>query len=107
MSTLTPLRKEQSQTQSPATLLPRPPRSVEDTGLSLAYIADLIVRALYIVGETTGQDLVKLLHLPYENALEPAIAYMRREQMTEIKGTGGLGEMSYRYQATTRGLERA
>jgi hypothetical protein len=107
MTTLTPLRNEHTQPLSPAGLLPSRPRSVEDTGLSLSYIADLIVRALYIVGEMTGQDLVKLLHLPYENVLEPAIAYLRREQMAEIKGTGGLGEMSYRYQATTRGLERA
>ena len=107
MSTLTPLRNEQTQPLSPAGLLPSRPRSVEDTGLSLAYIADLIIRGLYIVGEMTGQDLVKLLHLPYENVLEPAITYLRREQMCEIKGSGGIGEKAYRYQPTMKGIERA
>jgi predicted ATPase with chaperone activity len=87
--------------------LPPRPRSLEDTGLSLSYVSDLVIRALYIVGEMTGQAIVELLHLPYENVLDQAIAYLRREQMCEVKGTGGIGEKAYRYQATARGIERA
>jgi energy-coupling factor transporter ATP-binding protein EcfA2 len=67
----------------------------------------MVIRALYIVGEMTGQDLVELLLLPYENVIDQAIAYLRREQMAEIKGTGGIGEKSYRYQSTSKGLSRA
>ncbi|MEM8530194.1 MAG: ATP-binding protein [Chloroflexota bacterium] len=89
------------------TPLPPRPKSINETGLTLAYISDLVLRGLYIVGEMTGQDLVNLLHLPYENVIDEAISYLRREQMCEIKGTGGLGEKSYRYQATKKGLERA
>ena len=87
--------------------LPTRPRSIAETGLSLSYMADLVLRALYLVGEMTGQQLVDLLHLPYENVLDQAIAYLRREQMVEVKGSGGIGEKSYRYQASTRGVERA
>ncbi len=109
MQTLSALMsgERQETPKSYAGLLPARPRSIEETGLSLAYISDLVIRALYIVGEMTGQDIVELLHLPYENVLDPAISYLRREQMIEIKGTGGLGEKSYRYQATTKGLGRA
>jgi predicted ATPase with chaperone activity len=87
--------------------LPPRPRSIEDTGLSLPYISDLMLRALYLIGEMTGQQLVELLHLPYDNVIDQGIAYLRREQMCEIKGTGGIGEKAYRYQATNKGIERA
>lgn len=87
--------------------MPPRPRSVEETGLSLSYVSDLVVRALYVVGEMTGQMIVEMLHLPYENVIDQAIAYLRREQMCEIKGAGGVGEKSYRYQPTAKGIERA
>src|SRR3989441_910854 len=64
--------------------LPPRPRSIEETGLSLSYIADLMLRALYLIGEMSGQQLVDLLHLPYDNVIDQGIAYLRREQMCEI-----------------------
>ena len=45
--------------------LPPRPRNIEETGLSLSYIADMMLRALYLIGEMSGQQLVDLLHLPY------------------------------------------
>ena len=87
--------------------LPPRPRSIDETGLSLSYISDLVLRALYLIGEMTGQMIVETLHLPYEQVIEQAIAYLRREQMCEIKGTGGIGERAYRYQVTSKGTERA
>ncbi|KPV49774.1 AAA family ATPase, partial [Kouleothrix aurantiaca] len=91
----------------PAQQLPPRPRSIDDTGLSMTFVSDLVVRALYLIGEMTGQQIVDLLHLPYDNVIDQAINYLRREQMCEIKGTGGIGEKAYRYQATVRGVERA
>jgi predicted ATPase with chaperone activity len=87
--------------------LPPRPRSIDETGLSLSYISDLVLRALYLIGEMTGQMIVEMLHLPYENVIDQSIAYLRREQMCEIKGTDGVGERAYRYQTTTKGIERA
>jgi predicted ATPase with chaperone activity len=106
LSTLTAIDDRTSK-KSPAALLPPRPRNIEETGLSHGYITDLVIRALYIVGEMTGQDIVDLLHLPYEQIIDQAIAYLRREQMIEIKGTGGLGEKAYRYQTTAKGVNRA
>ncbi len=87
--------------------LPPRPRSVEETGLSMSFVSDMIVRALYLIGEMTGQQIVDLLHLPYDSVIDQAISYLRREQMCEIKGSGGIGEKAYRYQATAKGVERA
>lgn len=109
MTSTLPVINAAIQEEKPASdvQLPARPRSIEDTGLSLSYISDLVVRALYLIGEMTGQELVDLLHLPYDNVIDQAITYLRREQMMEIKGTGGIGEKAYRYQATSKGHNRA
>lgn len=91
----------------PQSAMPQRLRSVEETGLSLAFISDMVVRALYVVGEMTGQMLVELLRLPYEQVLDQSIAYLRREQMIEIKGTSGLSEKMFRFQPTAKGVIRA
>jgi predicted ATPase with chaperone activity len=106
MQPLTAVKLSDERAPDVPTLPPRP-RSIDETGLSLAFVADMLLRALYIVGEMTGQQLVDLLHLPYENVLDQAIAYLRREQMAEVKGSGGIGEKAYRYQATSKGVVRA
>lgn len=90
-----------------APAIPPRPRSIEETGLSLSFVSDQIVRALYLIGEMTGLQLIELLHLPWENVLDQGMAYLRREQMAEVKGSSGLGEKSYRYQATAKGVARA
>ncbi len=93
--------------KKPLPKLPRQPLSVEETGLSLSFISDLVLRALYSIGELTGQGLSEQLLLPYEGIIDQAISYLRKEQMVEIKGAGGIGERSYRYQITLKGIERA
>lgn len=93
--------------QSVEPKLPRRPLNVEQTGLSLSYIADLVLRSLYIIGELTGQGISDHLRLPLEGVLDQAISYLRKEQMIEIKGSGGIGERAYRYQVTNKGIERA
>ncbi|HWQ14966.1 MAG TPA: ATP-binding protein [Roseiflexaceae bacterium] len=90
-----------------APVLPPRPRSLEETGLTLSYLSDLVLRALYLIGEMTGQMLVDLLHVPWENVIDQAMGYLRREQMAEVKGAGGIGERAYRYQATSKGMARA
>lgn len=88
-------------------LLPPRPRTLEETGLSLSYVSDLVLRGLYLIGEMTGQMMVDLLHLPWDNVIDQAVGYLRREQMAEVKGAGGIGEKSYRFQATSKGVARA
>lgn len=91
----------------PDLFLPRRPTTVEETGLSLSYISDLVLRSLYVIGELTGQELSDHLALWYEGVLDQAIRYLRREQLVEVKGAAGLSERAYRYQVTQKGAERA
>lgn len=106
MQPLTSVKLSDDAASSSLQLPPRP-RSLEETGLSVSYVSDLVLRALYLIGEMTGQMLVDLLHLPWENVIDQAVAYLRREQMAEVKGAGGIGEKSYRFQATSKGVVRA
>jgi MoxR-like ATPase len=107
MQPLTSVKLTDAPATATAQLLPPRPRSIEETGLSTSYVSDLMLRALYLIGEMTGQMLVDLLHLPWENVLDQAMAYLRREQMAEVKGAGGIGEKLYRFQATGKGTNRA
>ncbi|MCU0491661.1 MAG: ATP-binding protein [Chloroflexaceae bacterium] len=107
LNTLTPFNMSDEPVRVQLPNMPRRPMTIDDTGLSLSYIADLVLRALYVVGELTGHGLSEQLMLPYEGILDQAIAYLRREQMVEIKGADGVGERSYRYQVTNKGVERA
>ena len=61
MTSTLPVINAAKQEEKPSTnaQLPARPRSIEDTGLSLSYISDLVVRALYLIGEMTGQELVE------------------------------------------------
>lgn len=93
--------------EEPKLSLPRRPRTIEETGLTMSYIADMIVRALYIIGELTGNELSDHLTLLYEGVLDQAMRYLRKELLVEVKGSGGLSERSYRYQVTQKGIERA
>ena len=82
--TTSPFAPKSAAEPQPALAVPPRPRSVEETGLSLSYISDMIVRALYIVGEMTGQMLVDMLRLPYEQVIDQAI-----DDVTNLRGTLG------------------
>lgn len=103
---LTPVSLSDELTEAPRSI-PRRPRTIDETGLSLSYISDLVLRALYVVGELTGQELSDLLALSYDGVLDQAIRYLRKEQMAEVKGAGSMSERAYRYQTTHKGAERA
>jgi energy-coupling factor transporter ATP-binding protein EcfA2 len=103
----TPLTPTARTSEAGLTGLPSRPRSIVETGLSQALIADMTLRTIYLAGELTGQALVDELLLPYEGVLEQVVAYLRRELLIEVKGASGVGEKAYRFQLTLKGSERA
>jgi predicted ATPase with chaperone activity len=83
------------------------PGSVEETGMSLAFLADLILKTLHRRGEQNALDVVEAVKLPYVGVTEPVLAFLRREGYVSIPGGTGLSEQTYRYALTSRGEERA
>ncbi len=92
---------------SETAFIPPIPRSLEETGLSLALLADLALKILYHAGYLTAGQLAERLRLPYTGVTEAILDFLKREQLVEVQGARGVGEQAYQYALTARGRDRA
>ncbi len=86
---------------------PQVVKGIEETGLNPAFIQDLALKVLYFRGQMTGHDIGEYVHLPFTAVISPTMDYLKREQMVEVKGAGGMGAASYQYVITSKGANRA
>lgn len=93
--------------QNAVSWTPSPISSLEDTGLSNIFVEDLALKFLYNQGELTGHEIASLMHLPFQAVVSPIMDSLKRDQMCEVKGAGGLGSASFRYVTTGKGITRA
>jgi len=82
------------------------PGAIEQTGLDLAFISDLTLKSIYFQSVATGQAISDQLCLPYFNVVERALSQLKREELVEISGSLGIGEMAYQYGLTPKGVSR-
>jgi predicted ATPase with chaperone activity len=87
--------------------LPPEPRSVEETGLSLAFLADLVLKVMYTRGFLMGHEIAEAVKLPFANVVDRVLDFLRREHLSEVKGSGGFGESAYQYVISDEGRARA
>jgi len=85
--------------------VPPAPTTIEEMGLPVDRIHQLIVKTLY-GAEATGLMIADRMRLPF-NMLEPLIEHARAEHLIEVKGAAGSGAASYRYNLTDLGRDRA
>src|SRR4029077_18129101 len=85
--------------------VPAAPVTMEDTGLPVDRILQLLIKTLY-GAEATGLAIAERLRLPF-TMLEPLIEHARAERLIEVKGSAGSGAASYRYTLTDLGRERS
>jgi hypothetical protein len=84
---------------------PPMPASLDDTGLTVGQVEQLLVKTLYD-GELTGLAVADRMRLPY-SILEPLIERLRAERLVEVRGATATGTSSYRYALTDLGRVRA
>ena len=72
--------------QNNAGALVKEPTSLEETGLDLAFLADLVLKVIYFNNAVTAQRITEILCLPYFNVIDRALVMLRRE---ELMGVGG------------------
>ena len=84
---------------------PRVPQTLEETGLAVERIEQLLLKTLYS-GETTGTALAEVVRLPY-SIFQPLIERARAERLIEVRGATGTGSAAYRYALTDAGRLRA
>jgi predicted ATPase with chaperone activity len=75
--------------------------------LNLAFLADLVLKTMYVRGFLTGHEIADAVKLPFANVVDRALDHLRREHLTEVKGSGGFGESSYQYMISDEGRARA
>jgi predicted ATPase with chaperone activity len=88
--------------------MPRPVGKIEDTGLTLYYLAELALKILYNSGNLTGFRIAEMICLPFSGLTDQVLEYLKREKLVEVKqSAGGFGEGSYIYGITGAGIGRA
>jgi predicted ATPase with chaperone activity len=86
---------------------PPEPKTIQDCGLDMAFLSDLVLKVLYFQGSRTGTDISETIKLPFQGIIDEVMTFLKREQMIEIKGGAGLSRASYEYAITDRGGVRA
>jgi predicted ATPase with chaperone activity len=85
---------------------PTAPETLQESGLSLGFLNDLILRTLYTRGGMLGLDLSRLLCLPFK-VIEESLRFLKDEKCLEVAGGDLIGRVSYRYNLTELGRRRA
>src|SRR6185503_4331021 len=88
------------------TFWPKPPETVEETGLIAPVIEDHMIRLLYFSQQATGSELATQCGIPYV-AIQPLVRNLVRDHIFEIVGQKTLIEAGYRYMLAPKGNERA
>lgn len=88
---------------------PPEPRSIEDTGLTVGFLSNLALKVMYTRSFLSGHEIAESLRLPFVNVVDQVLEFLRREHLTEVRGSGttGFGESSYQYVITEQGRGRA
>lgn len=95
---------ETSEPSTPTAPFVPQPASVEETGLELSLLVDLMLKTIHFSGRPTGRQLSEQLAVPYQ-ATEEIITFLRQEQAVEIVGSAGIGDQAYQYALTGRGKD--
>ncbi len=85
---------------------PRVPSNIEDTGLELSFIADLIMKHVLFMGEFTMKDVSEKIKLPIP-IVDAALQLLRRERFVEVKGAAEYARVTYNFSITSQGRNRA
>lgn len=85
---------------------PSAPETLEQTGLTVGFVNDIILRTLYTRGGMLGLDLARLLCLPFK-VIEESLGFLKSEKAIEVLGGDLIGRISYRFNLTEVGRRRA
>jgi predicted ATPase with chaperone activity len=93
--------------KSPESAAPIAPATLEETGLTQPFIADLALKMLYQKGQSTAQELADSMCLPLAKILQPVLDFLKNEHLVEVKGGSGIAAATYQFVLAQKGTERA
>src|SRR5437879_10271111 len=83
-----------SKAEAPA---PMAPATMEETGLTGQFVADLVLKILYQKGQTTAADLADTICLPLPKILQSILEFLKSEHLVEVNGRSGMAAAPYVY----------
>src|SRR5436190_19436775 len=85
-------------------ILPHPdaPTNLEQAGLSLDIVIQLVLKTLHFTGELAGNEIAERLGLRF-SVIEPALTLIKSQHQVEVAGGAIIGGPSYRYRITDAG----
>jgi len=103
LTTNMPMTEETRKIRVP--VLPKTPKSVEDTDLTMEFLVELVCKMLYFRGAPTLATLAEEIALPV-SVVSDVMDFLRKERLAEVKKGADL-RASYAYAITDLGRERA
>jgi len=64
--------------------LPAEPKSVEDTGLNIGFLSELILKHVYFAGLLSGQQLEEAAKLPFLNVIDKVLIFLKKKNMSTL-----------------------
>ena len=86
-------------------VVPMPPKTVEETGLSLGFLVELACKTLYFGGVMSLSSISEHLALPV-SVSNDVMDFLKKERLAEVKKGGDIRAV-YTYALTDLGRERA
>ena len=85
---------------------PPVPKSIEDTGLELSFITDLVMKHILFMGEFKLADVVDRVKLPI-SLINRVLEVLKREKIVEVKGATSYATDTYTFKITEQGQKRS
>ncbi len=85
---------------------PSAPINIEETGLSLSFIADLTMKHILFIGEFKIADVAERVKLPI-SVVDTVLEMLKRDRFVEVKGGTGYATVTYTFKITEQGKNRA
>lgn len=85
---------------------PAVPVSVEDTGLTFSFIADLVMKHILFMGEFKLADVAHAVKLPI-SVVDAVMETLKRDRFVEVKGGTGYATVTYTFKITDPGRNRS
>src|SRR5438093_8609290 len=102
-----PAAPNAGQPATPEIPLPPEPQTLEQTGLTLGFLADLALKTLYLRGQMTMGEIASALGLAITGVTDRVMEFLKSERLVEIRGGAGISSASYQFVIVDRGSEKA
>jgi predicted ATPase with chaperone activity len=84
--------------------IPGEPTSIEETGLGMGFLTDLVLKVIYFYGNVPAQQISEATKLPFFGVLDKILEFLKLEEFVDIIGSqGSFNERAFQYVIAAKG----